>query len=44
MGETKKQVCMMCGKPSPKTICDACSEQVRSEALEKKKKDEKIKP
>ena len=39
----KKQVCMLCGKPSTKTICEACSERVRGEALNKKKKEEKVK-
>ena len=33
---------MICAKPSSKTICDACSDKLRSEALDKKKKDEKI--
>jgi hypothetical protein len=37
----KKQVCMLCGKPAPKSICDSCSENVRGEALHKKKKDQK---
>ena len=44
MGETKKKTCMLCGKPSPDTICAACSERLRGEALDKKKKEEKIKP
>ncbi len=43
MGPSKKQVCMICGKPSLKTICDACADKLRGEALEKKKKEEKIK-
>ena len=34
---------MICAKPSDKTICDACSDQLRSEALRKKKKEEKPK-
>lgn len=37
----KKQLCMICAKPSQKTICEACSERLRGEALHKKKKDEK---
>jgi hypothetical protein len=41
VAEKKKQICMICGKPSAKTICDACSERVRGEALNKKKKEEK---
>jgi len=39
----KKQVCMVCGKPSTKTICDACADKLRGEALNRKKKEEKIK-
>ncbi len=42
MPEKKRQVCMMCGKPSEKTICNACAERLRGEALNRKKKDEKI--
>ncbi len=37
----KKSVCMLCGKPSPKTICGPCSDRVNSEALHKKKKEHK---
>jgi recombinational DNA repair protein RecR len=37
----KKQVCMMCAKPSAKNICDACADRLRGEALEKKKNEEK---
>jgi predicted amidophosphoribosyltransferase len=40
-GETKKQVCMLCGKPSEKSICANCADRVRGEALHKKKKQEK---
>ncbi len=43
MPEKKKPVCMMCGKLSEKTICNACAERLRGEALNRKKKDEKIK-
>ncbi len=43
MSQPKKPICMICAKPSPKTICDACSEKLRGEALHRKKKDEKIK-
>ena len=43
MPQPKKQRCMICAKPSDKTICEACSDQVRSEALNKKKKEEKPK-
>jgi hypothetical protein len=42
LAKTKQQVCLICGKPSAKTICDACSDRLRGEALEKKKKEEKI--
>jgi len=34
---------MVCGKPSTKTICDACADKLRGEALNRKKKEEKIK-
>jgi recombinational DNA repair protein RecR len=40
-GETKKQLCMICAKPSEKSICANCADRVRGEALEKKKKVEK---
>jgi len=44
MGEaTKKQVCMLCGKPSEKSICANCADRLRGEALNKKKKEEKPK-
>ncbi len=43
MAPSKKQVCMICAKPSPKSICDACADKLRGEALNKKKKEEKIK-
>ena len=43
MPESKKQRCMICAKPSDKTICEVCSDQLRSEALHKKKKEEKPK-
>lgn len=43
MDQPKKQVCMLCGKPSTKGICQTCSEKLRGEALDKKKKQEKIK-
>jgi predicted nucleic acid-binding Zn ribbon protein len=42
VAEKQHQVCLICGKPSPKTICDACADRLRGEALEKKKKEEKI--
>lgn len=43
MPSQKKQMCMICAKPSTKSICDACAERLRGEALDKKKKEEKIK-
>ncbi len=43
MNPPKKGVCLICGKPSAKSICPACADKLRGEALEKKKKDEKIK-
>jgi ribosomal protein L40E len=35
----KKSVCMLCGKPSSKSICDACGARVQGEALGKQKND-----
>jgi hypothetical protein len=37
----KKGVCMLCGKPSLKSICAACADQINSEAVHKKKKEQK---
>ncbi len=37
----KKHVCAICGKPSETTICHACEDKIRGEALEKKKEIEK---
>lgn len=39
----KKSVCSICGRPSLKTICVACTGIVQGEALHHKKKDEKKK-
>jgi len=39
--EEKKKVCMVCGKPSPTTICEACEARIRGEALEHKQEIEK---
>lgn len=36
--ETKKR-CMLCGKESPKSICDLCRARVESEVLNRKKKE-----
>lgn len=38
---TKKPLCSICAKPSEKTICDACADRIRGEALAKKKHEEK---
>ena len=43
VGQSQIQLCMVCGKRSDKTICEACSERIRGEALNKKKKEEKPK-
>lgn len=43
MATPTKQICLICAKPSTKTICDACAERLRGEALDQKKKNEKIK-
>ncbi len=32
----KKHVCSICGRPSDTTICHACEDKIRGEALEKK--------
>jgi hypothetical protein len=40
--DKKHAVCMLCAKPSSKAICDVCADHLRGEALDKKKKDEKI--
>ena len=39
--EHAKQVCNLCGKPWLDTICDACADRVRAEALDKKRHEEK---
>ena len=43
VAQPQRQLCMICAKPSDKTICDACSERIRGEALNNKKKEEKPK-
>ena len=40
--EHAKQVCNICGKPCPDTICDMCANWVRAEALDRKKHEEKV--
>jgi len=37
----KNKVCMVCGKPSEVSICDACKAQIQGEALDKKQRVEK---
>ena len=37
----KKKVCMLCGKPSDASICDACKANVQGEAIGEKQKIEK---
>jgi hypothetical protein len=32
----KKHLCSICGRPSDATICHACEEKIRGEAIEKK--------
>ena len=39
MSKVKKSVCMLCGKPAPKSICDLCAGRVQGEVLNKKKKE-----
>lgn len=39
----KKSKCMLCGKASPKTICEPCAARVQGEVLHKKKGDSKVK-
>lgn len=39
MENKKKSVCMLCGKPSPKSICDQCASRVQGEVMNKKKKE-----
>jgi len=37
----KQPVCMLCGQPSGKSICDACAQRVQGEQLGKKSKEGK---
>lgn len=39
--ETRAQVCKLCGKVSPDTICDSCKAKVQAEAMAKKRRVEK---
>jgi recombinational DNA repair protein RecR len=40
-GEPKEHHCSVCGKLSPATICHACEDKVRGEAVEHKRDIEK---
>lgn len=40
-GTKRKAVCMLCGKPSVKSICNPCAQRVQGEHLDKKVKHEK---
>ena len=35
----KKNLCMLCAKPSPKSICDLCAGKVHGEITHKRKKE-----
>ena len=37
----KQKKCMLCGKPSPESICESCKSNVQGEAAHKKQKMEK---
>jgi len=39
--EHANQVCNICGKLSAETICDACTNLLRADALDRKKHEEK---
>lgn len=41
MKKKSQAVCMLCAKPSAKSICDACAQRVQGEQLSKKVKQEK---
>lgn len=43
MEQKKKSLCMLCGKPSPRSICETCSARVQGEAMHKKKKEDRVK-
>lgn len=40
MKKKSRSVCMLCGKPSVKSICDACAQRVQGEQYSRKKKEE----
>lgn len=35
-GSRHREVCMICGKPSKESICEACKSKVQGEAFHKK--------
>jgi len=37
----RRRVCNVCGQPSGPTICPACSDRIRAEALARKKREDK---
>ena len=41
MAEKKEHKCTVCGKPSPRTICESCEAHIQAEAVGEKKKSEK---
>ena len=41
MSKKRKPVCMLCGKQSAKSICDACAQRVQGEQLHRKRKQDK---
>jgi hypothetical protein len=41
METKKKPVCMLCGKPSEKSICTACAQRVQGEHGDSRSKNDK---
>lgn len=39
--EPKTAPCLVCGKPSPHSICPTCEARIQGEAIEKKREVEK---
>ena len=39
--EHARHVCNLCGAPSEDTICEACSNKVRAEALDRKRREDR---
>jgi len=40
-GQPKLEPCVVCGEPSPATICPNCEARIRGEAVDKKREVEK---